>query len=227
MGFGRLCLLLVAVLLGTQEVFAQENASPAAAECRLSPADIERLIKEGTKPPHGSFHEPEPVKLQISFGFNHFTLGTLHTAAVRVRMAARAAQLVYRPFSSADVTPDLCQDLAIVTAKPWKGHDVTAIVLLPVGASDPAQAIQPRWTRPFEVAAPAFFGGLWLALPHVTLIQAFPGGVDLQHGLVAAFDPSALEAGREVVIVYDGRFLSNTSFGRTNEYRVPVKPDWR
>jgi hypothetical protein len=223
--------LLLAALTGVQAVPAvppagQQPMAPPAAECRLSPADIQRLIQEGTKRPQGGFREPEPVKLQFG-ALRHFTVGAVYAPERRVRIAARAAQLAYRPFTQADVTSDLCQDLTIVSATPWVGHSVTAIVLLPVGASDPAQAIQPRWTRPFDVVAPVFFGTLWLSLPHLTLIQTLPGGADLQQGLVAAFDPSAFEVGREVVIVYDGRFNKQTGFGRTNEYRFPVQPDWR
>jgi hypothetical protein len=154
-------------------------------------------------------------------------VGNVYSPSRRVRIAARAAQLAYKPFSAANVEPQICQNITFVSGTPWVNHSVTTIVLLPKGSKESQEAIQPLWTRTFDIVAPAIFGSVWFSLGHGALGQAFQiSEEETLHGLVAAFDPQALSLGREVVIVYDGRF-NTQGFGRTNEHRFSVEDDWK
>lgn len=223
---GRIAAQLVAAIAFVAAVQKPTDSLPSPVECKLQASELESLVRLGTKGSQQGFKEPEPVKLRIG-GLRKWTVGSVYPPALRVRIAARAAQLAYKPFGSVDVGQEICQNITLVSGTPWVGHSVTTIVLLPKGSKEPHDAVQPLWTRTFDVVAPAIFGSVWFSLGHGVLGQAFQiSEEETLHGLVAAFDPQAITLGREVVIVYDGRF-NKQGFGRTNENRFSIEDDWK
>lgn len=222
---GRIALLIVAAtaLIGAGQ--KATDALPTPVDCKFQPSELETLVASGMKGSKG-FKEPQPVKLKVG-GLRKFTVGSVYTPEVRVRIAARAAQLAYKPFTSADVGQEVCQNVTLVSAAPWVRHSVSTIVLLRKGSKEADAAGQPLWTRSFDLVAPAIFGSVWMSMGHGALGQAFQiSDEETVHGLVAAFAPEAVAMGQEVVVVYDGRF-NTQGFGRTNEHRFEVEDDWK
>lgn len=200
---------------------SQSPELPPPAKCRLTAIELDEAVRAG------SSGTPKPV----SIGFK-MTIGgrvaTLYTPRKRVQLVAHAARLAYKPFVAADVTQDVCQDVTVVAARPWLRNSVVAVVLLPKGSKNPADAIQPVWTRPYAIAAPAVYGTIGLGFGRAVLAQTFAiEPEEMIQGLVAAFAPAEFTEDREIAFVYDGRFNKQRGLGRTNENRFDVRSDWK
>ena len=216
---------LTSAVVGTAG--SQTPEPPAPVPCTIAKPDLEALIASEQAGGQKHRNDLKPYELKISSGLRKWTMAHLYTPVLRIRMIARAARLSYKPFTSDDVPQPVCQNLVFVSAWPWQGHSVRAIVLLPTKSSDVNAAIQSAWTQPFGVVAPAILGSFWVSLGPVMVSQSFSlNENEPMQGLVAAFPPEELAKGREVVIVYVGAFLS-PGLKKVNEFRFPVSPDWK
>jgi hypothetical protein len=215
-------------VVGTET--SQTPEPPAPVACATSKADLEVLIASAQSGSQKRKEDLKPYELRAGSALRKWTLAHLYTPSLRVRMVARAAQLSYKPFAADDVPQPVCQNLVFISAWPWQGHSVRAIVLLPTKSVDVSAASQPVWTYPFGVIGTAILGSFWVSLGPVMVSQSFSlAKEETMQGLVAAFPPEAFTKDREVVIAYVGTFVPPGGSGlkKTNEMRFPVSPDWK
>jgi hypothetical protein len=176
--------VMSAILLG-------QEAKPSG----LTPARIQQAIDWGTGKDRGHV---KPYEIGGSVGWAKDPTAFLLTPYLRVARAARAATDTYKPFSPADVTSEMADPLVWVVAPPYdcgtsvhpaeRFVDVTTVVIMPRGAKDAAQTIQPVWTK-----------------PDVSMLQNVYGMKVETKGLTVAFPREALVPGSEFVFVYDRR----------------------
>jgi hypothetical protein len=83
-----------------------------------------------------------------------------------------------------------------VAALPWERTEVTGpdrlvdpifVILTPPGSTDRAQIVQPVWVK-----------------PETTQLRNILGPSVPERAMLAAFAPGAIQAGKEIVIVYAG-----------------------
>lgn len=124
------------------------------------------------------------------------TFGAVYTPFIRAAILARKAADAGRPFGPADIPVEIQDSLTYVAALPWERTDVTGpdrlvdtifVILTPPGSTDRAQVVQPVWVKPDTTQLRSILG---LAVP--------------QRAMLAAFAPGAIQAGKEIVIVYAG-----------------------
>lgn len=192
--------MLMNVLMGA--ALLVQDASPAVA---LEPAQIESAIALG--------QSKDDIGFQLKAKAQ--PLGVLLTPHARVALAARTAKKSYKPFTAANVTPEMAAAEVMVIAEPAKVHqakgaasigNVEAVVVIPKGSKDVAKAIQP--IRTSEVTTE--YGNLYGA--------TFEG-----KGLIAFFPLDVLRPGHEVRIIYD-RKIGGLMVG-CQECSVEIKVD--
>lgn len=124
------------------------------------------------------------------------TFGAVYTPFIRAAILARKAADAGRPFGPADIPVEIQDSLTYVAALPWERTDVTGpdrlvdtifVILTPPGSTDRAQVVQPVWVK-----------------PDTTQLRSILGPAVPQRAMLAAFAPGAIQAGKEIVIVYAG-----------------------
>ena len=117
--------------------------------------------------------------------------------------------------SAPRTSPAEIQDsLTYVAALPWERTDVTGpdrlvdtmyVIVTPPGSTDRAQIVQPVWVK-----------------PETTQLRNILGPSVPERAMLAAFAPDAIQAGKEIVIVYAGTVYAQ---------RVEIRPEdiaaWR
>jgi hypothetical protein len=143
-----------------------------------------------------------------------FTFGSLYTPFVKAAMLARKAADAGKPFGAADIPSEINDSLSYVVALPWERTDVTGddrlvdtvyVIVTPPGSTNKAEITQPVWVKPDTAVLRNVFGS---AVP--------------ERGMVAAFAPDAIQAGKDFVFVYAGSVYAQ---------RVEIRPEdiktWR
>jgi hypothetical protein len=124
------------------------------------------------------------------------TFGAVYTPFVRAAILARKAADAGKPFGTADIPAEIQDSLTYVAALPWERTDVTGpdrlvdtifVIVTPPGSTDRAQIVQPVWVK-----------------PDTTQLRNILGPTVPERAMLAAFAPGAIEAGKEIVIVYAG-----------------------
>jgi hypothetical protein len=142
------------------------------------------------------------------------TFGSLYTPFVRTAMLARKAADAGKPFGLADIPADMGDSLVHVLALPWVREDMTGderlvdtvyVIVTPRGSTKKEEIIQPAWVKPDTSVLRNVFGA---SVP--------------ERGMVAAFPPDAIQAGRDILFVYAGTVYAQ---------RVEIRPEditkWR
>jgi hypothetical protein len=144
----------------------------------MTPQQIERAIAEGA-----SAKKAEPYKI----GNFALTAGTFTTPYQRVVLAAFEAKKAYKPFTAADVTPDLVAPEIRVRALPFTFKDgVASVVAVVVTKRGTRDATQPISSAPFDMEFSNAFG------------KTIAG-----KGIEASFPLSLVDAANEIRIVMD------------------------
>lgn len=188
----RLSILIVAGVLEAQQ--------PAAA---VTPADVRAAIADERGA--GCY----PLK----------DYGCFTTPLSRVRLAAAAARKEYRPFTEADVAPELLEPYLEVVAFPQRAFvhgagrrgrpiDVRAVVIMPTKSKDRGAAILPSSSAPLDTRFRNMLGATFDAA-----------------GMAARFPLSALDDGNEVRFVYDGLGCADWKNKLASECGVRFKVD--
>lgn len=119
-------------------------------------------------------------------------LGSFSTPFLRVAQSAHAAQVSFKTFAEADVTPDLiAPELHVFGfAQSDRGQvvNVQQILITKKGSKEPAAAIRPSRSEPIPVTMRNLYG--------------FKGDGE---SLFAVFPIDALRDGSEIHVIYDGR----------------------
>ncbi len=148
--------------------------------------------------------------------------GALLTPFMRVAMAARHSAESYKPFSIDDAASELTARLVYVVVRPFEKRgagidrfvDAKHVVILPTGSHDAQVAIQPTWLKPDAT----------------TLQNAFGARVEAR-GIVAAFPPEAIAAGRDFVFIYAAQIIDGPAFSNITQQRLPIRAEdvaaWR
>lgn len=199
---GRLLALFLG--LGSAAAFAQATptspvspdvvaAAIAAAKAANPPASY--VLKGPSKPV--TRNQPLDPEVAKTLDPNKIlTFGAIYTPFIRAAILARKAADAGKPFSAADVPAEIQDSLTYVAALPWERTDVTGpdrlvdpifVILTPPGSTDRAQIVQPVWVK-----------------PETTQLRNILGPSVPERAMLAAFAPGAIQAGREIVIVYAG-----------------------
>jgi hypothetical protein len=217
---GRLLALFLA--LGSAMAFAQappsapiapEVVAAAIAAAKSQPPPAPYVLKGPSKPvTRNAPLDPEVAKTLDPNKI--LTFGAVYTPFVRVAMLARRAADAGTSFAPADIPAEINDSLTYVTALPWERTDVTGtdrlvdtifVILTPPGSTDRAQIVQPVWVK-----------------PDTTQLRSILGPSVPERAMVAAFAPGAIQAGKELVIVYAGTVYAQ---------RIEIRPEdvaaWR
>jgi hypothetical protein len=199
---GRLLALLL--VLGSAAVFAQATpptplspevvaAAIAAAKAPVPPAPY--VLKGASKPvTRNAPLDPEVAKTLDPNKI--LTFGAVFTPFIRAAILARKAADAGKPFGPADIPAEIQDSLTYVAALPWERTDVTGpdrlvdtifVIVTPPGSTDRAQIVQPVWVK-----------------PDTTQLRSILGPAVPERAMLAAFAPGAIQAGKEIVIVYAG-----------------------
>lgn len=144
----------------------------------MTPQLIERAIAEGA-----SAKKAEPYKI----GFFAKTYGTFTTPYQRVVLAAFDAKRAYKPFTAADVSPELVAPELRVRAEPFDfKNGVANVVAVVVTKRGTREATQPISSAPFDLEFSNAFG------------KKITG-----KGLEASFPLSVVDPSNEIRIVMD------------------------
>jgi hypothetical protein len=147
-------------------------------------------------------------------------IGCYSTPYSRVAGAAKKAKAAYRPFTEADVTPEMIAPEVWIAARPQQPRhhpgmvDVVAVVVAPAKSTDTGAAIQP--VRSIEDTA---------------TYQNMMGATFQGKGMMAVFPLSILSEENEVRVVYDSPVCTEGSFSgflkdkKTAECAVRFKLD--
>jgi hypothetical protein len=201
----KLCGRLLALFLGlgSAAAFAQTpsptRVSPdvvaaaiAAAKGPVPPAPY--VLKGASKPvTRNAPLDPDVAKTLDPNKI--LTFGAVYTPFIRAAILARKAADAGRPFGPADIPAEIQDSLTYVAALPWERTDVSGpdrlvdpifVIVTPPGSTDRAQIVQPVWVK-----------------PDTTLLRILGPAVP-ERAMLAAFEPGALQAGRDILIVYAG-----------------------
>ena len=199
---GRLLALFLG--LGSAAVFAQATpptppspevvaAAIAAAKAPVPPAPY--VLKGASKPvTRNAPLDPEVAKTLDPNKI--LTFGAVYTPFIRAAILARKAADAGKPFGPADIPAEIQDSLTYVAALPWERTDVTGpdrlvdtifVIVTPPGSTDRAQIVQPVWVK-----------------PDTTQLRSILGPAVPERAMLAAFAPGAIQAGKEIVIVYAG-----------------------
>lgn len=169
------------------------NAAIAAAKASTPPAPY--VLKGPSKPV--TRNQPLDPEVAKTLDPNKIlTFGAVYTPFIRAAILARKAADAGKPFTAADVPPEIQDSLVYVAALPWERTDVTGpdrlvdtifVIVTPPGSTDRAQVVQPVWVK-----------------PDTTQLRSILGPSVPERAMVAAFAPGAIQAGKEIVIVYAG-----------------------
>jgi hypothetical protein len=199
---GRLLALLLS--LGSAAAIAQTTppsplsldmvaAAIAAAKAPAPPAPY--VLKGASKPV--TRNQPLDPEVAKTLDPNKIlTFGAVYTPFIRAAILARNAADAGKPFSASDIPAEIQDSLTYVAALPWERTDVTGpdrlvdpifVILTPPGSTDRAQIVQPVWVK-----------------PETTQLRNLLGPSVPERAMLAAFAPGAIQAGKEIVIVYAG-----------------------
>ncbi len=139
-------------------------------------------------------------------------IGVFSTPFSRVAQASRMAKTLYKPFTEADVTPEMtapqlevfASAVSVRSPLPPGVGNVQAVLIMPKGVKDAAQAIQP--TKTSDV--PEEYRNMM-------------GAVLEGKSILAVFPLDVLKPGREVVVVYD-RLVGTNYLSKCTECRVEL-----
>lgn len=139
-------------------------------------------------------------------------MGFFSTPFSRVVSAARQARALYKPFSEADVTPEMTvPQLDVFATAVWVRSplppgvgNVQAVLVMPKGAKDVSMAIHPTTTS--EVSE-----------EYKNLMGAALEGKSIH----AVFPLDVLKPDREIVVVYD-RIVGENHIRKCTECRVEL-----
>jgi hypothetical protein len=186
-------------------------AATAAAKAPTPPAAY--VLKGASKPvTRNAPLDPEVAKTLDPNKI--LTFGAVYTPFIRAAILARKAADAGKPFSAADIPAEIQDSLTYVAALPWERIDVTGpdrlvdpifVILTPPGSTDRTQIVQPVWVK-----------------PDTSQLRAILGTAVPERAMLAAFAPGAIQAGKEIVIVYAGTVYAQ---------RVEIRPEdvaaWR
>jgi hypothetical protein len=195
---------LLALFLGLGSAAAFAQATPG-----LSPAEVKAAIdaaKAPTPPAPYVLKGPSipvtrnaPLDPEVAKTLDPnkiLTFGAVYTPFIRAAILARTAADAGKPFGPADIPAEIQDSLTYVAALPWERTDVTGpdrlvdtifVIVTPPGSTDRAQIVQPVWVK-----------------PDTTQLRNILGPAVPERAMLAAFAPGALQAGKEIVIVYAG-----------------------
>jgi hypothetical protein len=198
---GRLLALFLG--LGAAAAFAQAtppslspdvvNAAIAAAKAPTPPAPY---VLQGPSKPVTRNQPLDPEVAKTLDPNKILTFGAVYTPFIRAAILARTAADAGKPFGPADIPAEIQDSLTYVAALPWERTDVTGpdrlvdpifVILTPPGSTDRAQIVQPVWVK-----------------PETTQLRNILGPSVPERAMLAAFAPGAIQAGKEIVIVYAG-----------------------
>ena len=187
------------------------NAALAAAKAPAPPAPY---VLKGPSTPVTRNAPLDPEVAKTLDPNKILTFGAVYTPFIRVALLARRAADAGKPFSAADIPPEIQESLTYVAALPWERTDVTGpdrlvdvdyVIITPPGSTDRAQIIQPVWVK-----------------PDTSQLRGLLGPAVPERAMLAAFPSSAIQAGKEFVIVYGGSVYAQ---------RVEIRPQdvssWR
>jgi hypothetical protein len=217
--YGHLLALFLA--LGSAAAFAQAappslsaddlKAALAAARAPTPPAAY--VLKGPSKPV--TRNAPLDPEVARTLDPNRIlTFGAVYTPFIRAALLARKAADAGKPFGLADIPAEIQDSLTYVVALPWERTDVTGpdrlvdpvyVIITPPGSTNRNEIVQPVWVK-----------------PDTSLLRNVLGPAVPDRAMLAAFSPGAIQAGREVVIVYAGTVYAQ---------RVEIRPEdvaaWR
>ena len=216
---GHLMLALL-IGLGSAAAFAQATspvspdelkAAIAAAKAPTAPAPY--ALRGPSKPvTRNAPLDPEVAKTLDPNKI--LTFGSVYTPFIRAAMLARKAADAGRPFGLTDIPSEIQDSLTYVVALPWERADVTGpdrlvdtvfVILTPPGSTERKEIVEPVWVK-----------------PDTSVLRNILGPTVAERGMVAAFSPGAIQAGKDFVIVYAGSVYAQ---------RVEIRPEdvkaWR
>lgn len=199
-------------MLAAMVMFALGAGAPGVVT-EMTPERIKEAIAAAAS-------EPKAVPTAYGIMADGVFVGVYSTPFSRVVAAARAAKKKFKPFAETDVVPEMLAPEVRVYAssrKPTSGAydrdiaSVEAVVILPKGAKDPSQAIQPIRTEEVTDEYKNMLGGEWTG-----------------KSMMAAFPLDALQEGREILVVYDRKVFKTVSImghGGCTECRAEIRLD--
>ena len=207
--------LLPALLigLGSAAVFAQATPPLSldelkeAIEAAKAPAAPAPYTLRGPSKPVTRNAPLDPEVARTLDPNKILTFGALYTPFIRAAMLARKVADAGRPFGLTDIPSETQDSLTYVLALPWERAEVSGpdrlvdtiyVVLTPPGSTDRAKIIEPVWVKANTSVLRNIFG------------PAVP-----ERGIVAAFSPGAIQAGKDLVFVYAGSVYAQ---------RVEIRP---
>ncbi|HXB55597.1 MAG TPA: hypothetical protein VN461_12480 [Vicinamibacteria bacterium] len=186
-------------------VVAALSAAPAGAQIvtEMTPATIAEAIAAGQADKKAGMHFLKTKGIVVGFFTTPFS---------RVASAAQHAKALYKPFSEADVTPDMtvpqlevfAGSVAVSSPLPPGVGNVEAVLIMPKGAKDVSMAIHPAKTS--EVSE-----------EYKNLMGASLNGKSIN----AVFPLDVLKPGREIVVIYD-RIVGHDYLSKCTECRVEL-----
>ena len=214
--------LMLALFIGIGSATAFTQATPpvspdelkAAIEAAKAPTAPAPYTLRGPSKPVTRNAPLDPEVARTLDPNKILTFGALYTPFIRTAMLARKVAGAGKPFGLADIPSEIQDSLTYVLALPWERADVSGpdrlvdtvyVILTPPGSTDRAQIVQPVWVKPDTSVLRNIFG------PTVP-----------ERGMVVAFSPDAIQAGKELVFVYAGSVYAQ---------RVEIRPEdvaaWR
>ena len=214
-------LLALFLVLGSAAAFAQatppslsaDDLKAALAAARAPTPPVPYVLKGPSKPV--TRNAPLDPEVARTLDPNKIlTFGAVYTPFIRAALLARKAADAGKPFGLADIPAEIQDSLTYVVALPWERTDVTGpdrlvdpvyVIITPPGSTNRNETVQPVWVK-----------------PDTSLLRNILGPVVPERAMLAAFSPGAIQAGREVVIVYAGTVYAQ---------RVEIRPEdiasWR
>jgi hypothetical protein len=213
---------LLALVMGLGSAVAFAQATPG-----LSPADLNAAIAAAKAPappapyplrgPSKPVTRNAPLDPEVAKTLDPdkiLTFGAVYTPFIRAALLARKAADAGKPFGLSDIPSEIQDSLTYVLALPWERTDVTGpdrlvdpvyVIITPPGSTDRAQVVQPVWVK-----------------PDTALLRTALGPTVPERAMLAAFSPDAIQAGKEIVIVYAG-----TVYAQRVEIRPQDAASWR
>lgn len=143
------------------------------------------------------------LKVPDTTAFMKMTAGCFTTPWSRVVQAAKAARAKYKPFTEADVTPEMIAPEIRVFAYPIQGLrgassiDVDAIVVMPRKSKERSEAVHPTTSEEINTEYKNLLGATWEG-----------------RGMMAVFPLELVSADNEVRIVYESNVCKLGGFGK-------------
>lgn len=182
--------------------------SPALAHAQqivqaMTPELIREAIAVGQADKEAGAHRLKTKGINVGFFTTPFS---------RVALAARRAKALYKPFTEADVTPEMtvpqlevyAGSVSVSAPLPPGIANVQTVLIMPKGSKDVGAAIQPTTT---SEASEEY--------------RNMMGAVLEGKSIHAVFPLDALKPGREVVVVYD-RIVGENYIRKCTECRVEL-----